>query len=406
MKLIIVFIIALTIATGLAYQVHVEPGYALLTYGSLSVETSLAVLAFVTLVSFVLFYIVLRSFFGIKRVPKNIGNWNSQRKQNRSQKEVVKGLLDSAEGNWHRSEKLLTKHVKDSDTPLLNYLSAAHAAQSQGAYERRDEYLFQAGQQLPDQVHAIHLTRAKLQFSAGQFEQALATLNQLVSATPEHPVVLTLLVKTHLQLNDWEALYNLLPVIRKNRNLQLDNTPELEEKILTQLLSSYSYKQPNDIDDIWKSLSKKQRLEPQYLVIYAKLKISNKNEASLADLLIKSINSNFDKTLIALYQDLNLEPVVKIKQFEKWLKSQPNNISLLNAVSSLYVEQKDYEKAQERLERSISAEPSSEAYLLLGQLCETQGDTPSEKATEHYRAGLELANNVTPENPIVVTKEE
>lgn len=400
MKLIIIFIIALAIATGLAYQVHLEPGYALLTYGTLSIETSLAVLAFATLVSFILFYIVLRSFFGIKRVPKKMGNWNSKRKQNRSQKEVVKGLLDSAEGNWHRSEKLLTKHVKDSETPLLNYLSAAHAAQSQGAYERRDQYLFKAGEQLPDQVHAIHLTRAKLQFSAGQFEQALATLKQLFSATPEHPVVLTLLVKTHLQLNDWEALYNLLPVIRKNRNLQLDDTQAIEQKVLTQLLSMYSYKQPEEVEKIWQNLTKKQKLEAHYLVIYAAFKISRNEEKPLTDPLVKAIRASFDTKLIKLYQGLKIDTNTKIKQLEKLLKQQSNNVQILNSLSTLCIQEKNYSRAQEHLDKSLSIQASSEAYLLLGQLCEAQESSSTEKAAEHYRAGLELAHNIKPKNPL------
>jgi Uncharacterized enzyme of heme biosynthesis len=56
MKLIFLIILALIIASGLAYQVHLEPGYALLTYGQLSIETSLAVLLFITLISFFGFY--------------------------------------------------------------------------------------------------------------------------------------------------------------------------------------------------------------------------------------------------------------------------------------------------------------------------------------------------------------
>jgi len=178
MKLILLLILALVIASGLAYQVHLEPGYALLTYGHVSIETSLAVLLFVTLIIFIGFYFSLRALLTLKRSPKSISRWNQKRKTTRSQKEINKGLINSAEGNWQRSEKLLVKHAEQSDTPLLNYLSAAHAAQSQGAYNRRDEYLFKAGKTLPDQIHAIQLTRAKLQLAAGQFEQALATLRQ------------------------------------------------------------------------------------------------------------------------------------------------------------------------------------------------------------------------------------
>lgn len=394
MKLIFVVILALIIASGLAYQVHLEPGYALLTYGQLSIETSLAVLLFISLVTFIGFYFLLRTMLTVKRTPKAIGKWNQKRKLVRSKKEINKGLIDSAEGNWQRSEKLLVKHAEQSETPLLNYLSAAHAAQSQSAYNRRDEYLFKAGEALPDQIHAIHLTRAKLQLAAGQFEQALATLQQLRTATPSHPVVLTLLMKAHQQLNEWDALFYLLPTLKNNRKIPREEWQAVEKNTLMQLLKSPHNSTQHDLDLIWKSLDKKQKLNPDYLTAYVYHLIRTGDNENAEKWLIKGLGTQSNTGLLALYMQLNIAADKKQQQLEKWLRKQASSAELLNALAQLCLEQEKWSTAKTYLESSIALQPTGLAYLLLGQAHEHLSDS-SDEANINYKAGLELSINTT-----------
>ncbi|PCI69925.1 MAG: heme biosynthesis protein HemY [Piscirickettsiaceae bacterium] len=404
MKLLVLFIIALIVASGLAYQVHLDPGYALLTHGTWSVETSLAVLIFAILVLLVVLAILYKTLVGLKRTPKRFSKWNKHRIQRRSLKELNKGLLDSAEGNWKRSEKLLTKHAKHSDTPLLNYLSAAHAAQAQGAYDRRDEYLLKAGDMLPEQGHAIHLTRAKLQFSAGQYEQALATLQQLLSVTPNHPIVLTLLLRTFARLNDWDAIYRLLPAIKNNRDIHKEDWQSLENQMLIKLLTTKTQQNSPDLDTVWQALTKQQKLSADLLPIYAQHKINVSKEKDVNDLLVKAIKTNQDETLIPLYCQLDLDSKQKIKQLEKWQTIFPSSTLLLNQIGRLCKEEKLWGKSSSCLKQSISIKPTSLAYLLLGQLHEAQDEAP-EKATEMYRIGLEIANDMRASDLVEIPNE-
>lgn len=391
MKIIFLFIIALLLATSLAYQTHLDPGFALLSHGQTSVETSLAVLAFIISCCFIIFHLILRSLLSIKAVPSNMAGWNSKRKQNRAQKNTIKGLLDSVEGNWQRSEKLLSKGVKDSDTPLLNYLSAAQAAQSQGAYQRRDDYLFKAGEALPEQTQAIFLTRAKLQVAAGQLEQALATLRQLFNLTPEHPIVLSLLLQTYTKLKDWHAVYKLLPVLRKNRHLDPTTWQAVEKQTLLFLLTGPSNSELT-VEEVWNKLSKQQKLAPEYLALYAKYKIAEGEQSSLLKLLEKSLNAQLDPLLLSLYTQLEGELSAKIKQLEKWLAQQPSAVDLLNSLAILLIRIKSYQKAQQYLDQSLQNLATSKTYFLLGQLSEAQNE-PAEKSANFYRTGLELINN-------------
>ncbi|KXJ47923.1 MAG: heme biosynthesis protein HemY [Cycloclasticus sp. Phe_18] len=347
---------------------------------------------FLTLIAFIGFYFILRTILRVKATPKVLGKWNEKRKQKRSTKEINKGLIDSAEGNWQRSEKLLVKHAEQSDTPLLNYLSAAHAAQSQQAYNRRDEYLYRAGEVLPDQLHAIHLTRAKLQLAAGQFEQALASLLQLKAATPSHPIVLTLLMKTHQQLNEWEALYHLLPAIKNNRKIPQEEWQAIEKNTLIQLFKHPSNITQHDINTVWNSLDRKQKSDPDYLIPYVSYLIQ-KGEDKLAEkILLKELNTQTNEALLSLYIQLNISSDKKLQQLEKWRNKQTNSTELLNTLAHLCLEQQQWGKAKSYLDDSIALHPTGLAYLLLGQTYEQLGE-PSELINASYKTGLELSVN-------------
>jgi HemY protein len=390
MKFIFIAILALIIASGLAYQVHLEPGYALLSYGNISVETSLAVFLFITSVAFIVFYFTLRTILTIKGAPKALRKWNTNRKLKKSRKALNKGLIDSAEGNWQQSEKSLIKHAKNSDTPLLNYLSAAHAAQSQHAYDRRDDYLFKAGEALPEQMHAIHLTRAKLQLSAGQVEQALATLQQLKEASPKHPVVLTLLMKAYLQLADWNNLQALLPSIKSNSKIAQEEWRSIEHETILNLLKSARNTNQNDLDTLWKTLDKKQTSNHEFLAAYAS-HLMTKGESHAAEgLLLKGLKSQQSNSLLALYSRLNIPSDKKIKQLEQWLKIQSTSPELLNSVAQLCLDQKLWGKAKTYLDKSLAIQPSSLAYMLLGNALENLDDANG-AANECYKAGLAIS---------------
>ncbi|ORU90073.1 MAG: hypothetical protein A6F71_03680 [Cycloclasticus sp. symbiont of Poecilosclerida sp. M] len=391
MKIILLFVIALGVATGLAYLIHLDPGFVLVTYGVWSLETSLAVFLFVIVVSFFGLYLALCTAFNVKRLPGKLNSWNNSRRQLTAHSRLTKGLLDSAEGNWARSEKLLTKYAAHSETPLLNYLSAAHAAQSLGAYDRRDAYLLKAGEVVPDRAKTIHLTRAKLQFAAGQYEQSLATVKQLVEVSPKHPIALMLLINVYAKLGDWEALYKVLPSIKKNDKIRAGDWQSLEKQATLKLLSNPPSTPELNLDIIWNNLDKQQKSESDFLSIYAKEKIKQGESRSVVEPLLKAIKSNNDTDLISLYSQLYIDASQKIKHLEKWLQTQPNNVDLLNVLGACYLQQKLWGKAQQTLQHSIDVHATSKSYLLLGRLHEEQGVTP-DKSGELYRLGLELSD--------------
>jgi len=166
MKNIIYFLGSLCIAVAAAFLIHNwltaydDPGYVLIGFGRWSLETSLVVFAIAQIISFFILYVFFRLVGVLLRLPTKLKAKGKNIKFNRSQEALISGLVDSAEGNWEKAEKILIKHASNSGAPLLHYLTAARAAQSRGAIEKRDEYLRKATEQSGDADIAVGLTQA------------------------------------------------------------------------------------------------------------------------------------------------------------------------------------------------------------------------------------------------------
>lgn len=177
-----------------------DAGYVIIGIGHWALETSLYVMAVALIAAFAALYASIRLAFGAARLPKTLKQRSDEQRSKRSQEALLSGLIETAEGNWEKAERNLIRHAADSGLPLLNYLTAARAAHSRGAHEQRDEYLKLAHQTMPQAELAVGLTRAELQLSTRQFNEALESLTQLDRIAPSHASVLRLMHQAYAQM--------------------------------------------------------------------------------------------------------------------------------------------------------------------------------------------------------------
>jgi HemY protein len=399
MKSLAYFFASSLIAVAAAVYVHHwlkgfdNPGYVLIGIGHWSLETSLVVFAVSLIIIFFILYMFFRFLGWLLRLPGQIKKRGSNVRFNRSQEALIAGLVDSAEGNWEKAEKVLIKHASHSGAPLIHYLTAAKAAQSRGAFDKRDEYLKKAAAQAPGSDVAIGLTQAELHLSGQQFEQALETLTKLHSIDPTHASVLKLLHQTYQHLGDWEGIRKLIPSLNNNKVLMEAEIKLLETQAFSQLLKqSVEKNDPEAIQQLWAEIpnhiKRMQGIAAIYFAAMIDVGAGALIERDLADVL----SIHWDETLLVLFgsaQSLNIQ--AQLDTAEQWLTSHPNNAILLTVLGKLSNKCQDLEKAENYLTKSIAAEPTVQAYQLLGDLMFSKGDM--EKASICYKNGLELASS-------------
>lgn len=370
-----------------------NPGYVLIGIGNWSMETSLIVFLVGLIVGFYLLYLFFRFLGWLIRLPSQVKNRSRNIKFNRSQDALIAGLVGSAEGKWEQAEKVLIKHASHSGAPLLHYLTAAKAAQSRGAYDKRDEYLKKAAAQAPGSDVAIGLTQADLHFTANQFEQALTTLTKLHSIDATHAGVLKLLHQTYQRLGDWQGLRKLLPTLNKNKILLETEIKQLEIEAFGGLLKQ-TIKQGN-IDEmrlLWTEIPNHIKKTPDVAAIYFAAMIKAGMGTEIETELVEVATINWDKTLLLLFGNLPSNDVHKqLDTAEAWLPHHQKDGVLLTILGKLSFKCQEYAKAEEYLNKSIAVDPNVQAYRLLGDLLSSQGE--EHRANQCYKQGLELASS-------------
>jgi HemY protein len=393
MRILLSGLLVLAVAAALViFAAQEENSRVLFVYGPWTAETSLALVLLLDLLLIVVLYVAIRTLVRIFALPGRIRGWKGERGVRRARRALTKGLLELSEGNWKAAEKSLMRHIQGSDTPLLNYLAAAKAAQQQGAHERRDRYLKLAHQSTPSADVAVGLTQAELQLSHEQLEQALATLQHLQSIAPHHGYVLKLLKDLYLRLEDWSQLQRLLPELGKRKVIDAEGLRALETLVYRKILERAELDpDPERLVLIWGGIPKKIRKEGELIADYAQ-RLMERGRGELAEpLLRESLQQQWDGQLAEIYGRVEGEDSAKqLAAAESWLKQRPENPVLLLTLGRLSLRSQLWGKARSYLEASIGAIPSAEAYRELAQLLERLGE--KEAAMEYYRAGLELTS--------------
>jgi len=361
--------------------------------GHWALETSLVVFVDNLIIGFYVFYVFFRLLGWLFRLPGQLKNRGKNIKFNRSQEALIAGLVDSAEGNWEKAENILIKHASQSGVPLIHYLTAARAAQSRGAFDKRDEYLKKAADQSPDSSVVIGLTQAELSLSGNQFEQALETLTRLHSIDPTHASVLKLLHQTYQHVGDWQGIRKLIPSLHNHKILMEAEVKLLETEAFSQLLKQSAERGNTDeIKSLWSEIPDYIKTMSGVAAVYFAAMIEAGVGVEIENDLANAISVNWAETLVVLFGSIQSRDVSKqLETAEKWSYVHQENAVLLAVLGKLAVKCGETFKAESYLAKSIAAEPTVQAYQLLGDLLFAQGD--KDNAFKCYKNGLELASS-------------
>jgi len=371
-----------------AWVVNKDSGYAFLAWGNWSVEMSLAMLVLLASISLGFLYYLLRLLFDILRLPSSISRWREKIKQRQARNALTQGLVELAEGHWQQAEKLLTASAENSDTPLINYLSAAQAAQRQGLDDRRDAYIRLAHQHMPTADVAVSLTQAELQIAHQQFEQALATLKHLRDLAPRHVYVLRLLAMLYQQLGDWEHLRKLLPELKKSRVFDGKRYQVLEVQVYSSLLQDAAHSlEASRLDTVWRKMPKHLHAEQKVVAEYAQQLHQRQQDEQAEKLLRQVLKNNWCDELVTIYGELEVtDAALALTHAEQWLKGHELEPVLLVTLGRLSLRAQLWGKAKRYLESAVRNGAGVVASRELGQLLDHLGETDA--AMRVYRQAM------------------
>jgi len=377
----IIVILALLISAFVAQALFADTGYVAISIRGYLVETNVPILLLA--IALVVFAILVT--VKLLAAPRLIGEAAGRYRAGRAGQKLTLGMIEVAEGNYAKGEKLLARAAGSSDAPLLNYLQAARAAHLQGQDERRDEWLKLAYENTPEAANAVLLTQAELQLDRGQYEQALATLRRLEENSREHSYALALLGRLYFRLEDWAMLAELLPRIEKQGRVDGRTLDKWAVRVHREALHAAA--DGAAIDSTWRAVPKRVKSESDVLVAYfealMRVGLPDRAEKELA----ARLKSDWRGPLVRLYGLIETVDTSKqLSRAEGWLDRHADDPDLLLATARLCLRNELWGKARSYLETVLGLRPSPEAFQEYGHLLNQLGE--EDAAAQAFRDGL------------------
>ena len=389
--LILFAVIVVAALIGVAISEH--SGYVLIAYQNFRYESSLwATLALLLVIWLVVF--LLRALFNLLTASGGVVNpWSRYNRSRRVQLAIEHGQMDLAEGRWASAQRHLQRAAEAERQPLLYYLGAARAANELGRYEDCDNLLERALERQPQAELAIALSHAQLQQDRGDIDGALVTLQAMHDRHPHNAQVLRQLHRLYQQRGDWPALIRLMPELRKDKVLPPSELAELERRAWGDNLTLAAQRGEEgeaglqSLNKAWQQLTSAQRQEPPLVLAYAEQLRQLGADAEAEEVLRTALKRDYNSHLARLYGLLRgRDPARQLQTAEGWLKSHPDDPSLLLTLGRLCLQNSLWGKARDYLESSLGQQRNPETCAELARLLAQLGET--ERSNQLFQEGL------------------
>ncbi len=384
MKFGAIVVVAVVLSSMAAHFLLGDRGYVAIMFRGYLVEMSVPALLGIIAALILAAWLIRR----VIQAPRLIGEAAGRYRSGRAGMKLTRGMIEVAEGNFARGEKLLARAASTSDAPLFNYLQAARAAHLQGKDDRRDEWLKLAYEQTPEAANAVLLTQAEFQLDREQYEQALATLRRIEENSKDHSHALALLGRLYFKLEDWAALAQILPRLEKQSRVKQETLDEWAVRVRTENFANAA--DGEAVANEWRSLPKRLKDDVTVLEAYyealMRVGLHDKAEKELS----AALKADWRAPLVRLYGRVEGPDASKqLKRAETWLAKRGEDADLLLAAARLCLRNELWGKARSYLETVIALRPTTEAYHEYGRLLTQLGETDA--AADAYRDGLGMA---------------
>lgn len=339
MTVLLLVLLALVLGGLLAALMARDPGYVLLAWDGMTVETSLwlALLA-VALGTFVASRTVrfVRALIGS---GEGLRRWLHTRQQDAAGRRFNQGLLLLAEGRWNDARSAFLGSAGTGASALPGLLHAARAAHQLGKGEERDALLDRATEAVPAAAVAAGLERASMQQAEGEWERSLETLTELGGKAPRHPLALTLTFRARLALDDTDAAEELLKDVTEARIASAEEIAKAREQICLARLERIRSADAaaEHARALWKRTLAPTRGQEDVLLAYVDALLAGSDAAAAVDALRRGLEGRFLDSWVLRYGTIHADPERQIKTATSWLEAHPDNPTLLQALGRLHL---------------------------------------------------------------------
>lgn len=363
-----------------------DPGYVLIAYDSMTLETSLWVGLFIAM----LLWVGATFGWGLtKRLLQSRGVWFRWRLRGRqlaSQKRTEEALLLRAEGRWNDALAAYASAADNAELPFSNWIHAAEAAHRAGDESTREELFAKAERATPHAALALALIKATLQQESGQWAASEETLKSWVERAPRHPRLNTLRIRAAAALGDWNTVHALLPTVSGTRHLPTAEADELSVRAWLARLDEVASSEvaADHAQSLWKTIPKEVRLAPRVAGRFVEILGTADTHAPLVETTLREVlDQELSLPLLERYAATIVDPAKQAEAVARWLeRAEVQDVPPAVRASLLYIdarlaEARGEHDVERRLAACLDVYPLAEAKAALGRHLLSLGNAPA-----------------------------
>lgn len=387
MRTLLWLLLLAALAAGLSLAALHNDGYVLLALPPWRVELSLNLMLILTLLAFVLAYLLLRSFVALVRMPASVREFRRRSAREAADVALRESVTLLLEGRYSRSLRQAEKSFNAGHAPLLAALLAQQAAHGMHDEARGAIWQQRARALDTDNAGVRLMVDATIAASQRDYGAALELLEKLKQTGGRHVAAQRLALRVHQGLGQWREVERVVRQLEKHKAMTAVPAALLRQRAQREILAQIKSRgEPGaELERFLRELPEADRLQPALMLHAAPMLCAAGNPAEAARLIENALEAHWDSDLAAAYGNcLCGDTLARIAHAERWLHAHPGDAKLLLALGRLCRHRQLWGKAQSYLEASLSIQPSRGAHLELASLLD-QLEQPSQ-ANGHYRA--------------------
>ncbi|MDX7989025.1 protoheme IX biogenesis protein HemY [Xenorhabdus sp. 12] len=367
LKILLLFIVLIAgIVLGPVLSGH--QGYVLIQTDSKNITTSITGLVIMFLLLQFLLIFIGWCYRRLKSTSTSTHSWLfGGYKRNRARSQTKQALLKLIEGDFKQVERLITRNIDHAESPVVNYLLAAEAAQQRGDYLRTNQYIEQAAEVADKDQLPVDITRVRIQLAQGEINAARNGVDNLLNHAPRHPEVLRLAEQAYSQSGAFSSLIDILPSMLKAKLYSEEKIHKLQQQAYIGLMNQImAEKGCPGLKTWWKDQSRKVRHAIALQVSMAEHLIECNDHEAAQQIILDGLKQQYDERLLLLIPRLKTNNAEAVQKALTHLLNQHGATPLLNStMGQVALHHGEWASAESAFKAALTQRPDAHDYAWL-----------------------------------------
>lgn len=392
-----------------------DPGYLLVRYGGVVLETSIAIAVLILVVGiWVSIWVVQLLRRGLKTTTR-LADWQHSKAMLAQHQQQKKALLATLGGDWeqsfkalHAEDQILSDSAEAQQRRFIRTALAAHTAHARGDFAQRDRVLRASKNVLLQLPTLGPLLVAQWCLESGDIKNARKPLHQVLAVSKKNARAWSMLASVHIASKDWEEAEKCWAMLKKlgqpyytglrfhafdfQRQDVFANPIAADSLMLAKLLA----RRAGALKE-YQELAPAQRRNIAFLIAWAReLGVSQRGSEGAA-VLAAALDEAWDASVFSQWSELALAaPEDGLQRASGWARGRTQDAHVQEVLGLLASHSEQWATAKDHFEAALKLLPEKahakvRLYRQLGSVWRSLGD--DHRALQYFSQAEALATH-------------